>query len=79
MVEQLGWFQTFAFINNPAMNKFGHNPFSEFQIISKGQIPRNGIVRRKEKNILSLQIYTAKMLLKKGVYIHTSLVRKTMT
>ena len=70
MVEQLGWFQTFAFINNSAVSKYEHRPFAEFQIISVGQSPRNGIVKGKGKNIQSLQTYIAKMLLEKDIYIY---------
>lgn len=31
------------------MNKFGHKPFPEFQIISTGQTPRTAIVRSEGK------------------------------
>lgn len=69
MAEQLGWFQTFAFINNSAESKCEHKPFAEFQIISVGQSQRNGIVKGKGKNIQSLQTYIAKRLLEKIIYI----------
>ena len=45
------------------MNKFEHKPFAEFHIISIGQVPRNGIVKDKGRNILSLQINIAKIFL----------------